>query len=147
MTTLNSNMLAGNTIDISAHSGSNTIYIEDINYETPTEGISVPREEFASAVRDLGFVVIEKAERAVYESETHYEVGHQTYRKDVHTATSARVAGEELLALSAHLEANPPIDPKVKALESAIRMSSVITSDAKALARELIASKIVDVRA
>lgn len=86
------------------------------------QAIAVLSADLFDAIRtELGAIVIDKAQRPVTESEAHYFVGHHTFRKDYHTAESARVAGEELLSLAAYLEANPPVDPKVQALARVLR--------------------------
>lgn len=104
-------------------------------------GVTISREDLAIAVRDLGFVVIDRAERPVHDSGTHYEVGHQTYRKDAHTATSARVAGEELLALAEYLEANPPVPPVDEATVEALFAAASVEIENQGLTPEPSADK------
>jgi len=116
--------------------------------------ITVDREEFAQAVRDLGFDVIDKAELpevkffadgAAY-AETDRGFGDYTLEpKD----TPERLIdhARALLALAAYLEANPPVDPKVEALADLIWGVYVHDKDeARSIAKEMFATGRIDIK-
>lgn len=113
---------------------------------TGVHGAIVNREEFAQAVRDLGFVVFEEKEQYIDLSRGGKDIGvnghYRTTNKEFYeyTAEQAEADGLRLLALSAHLKANPPIDQEqVEAFKDAI----VAVDPARDLHTEEMATEFV----
>lgn len=102
--------------------------------------ISVDRHTLLNLLRtELNLIVIEKAELPEVEAREWLSAGDAALdsQEALEGPGTARDRALGYLALAAHLEANPPIDPKVEAL--AARLWGInITPDATQLAKTLI---------
>lgn len=122
MTTLKSTTTPGNTCVIEPDSRESDVFLNFSQSLHPF--ISINRGEFANAVRDLGFEVIDKAELPEVTRHGNLLISGSTSRpSNISAGELARDVQEahEALALAAYLEANPPIDPKVEAFAEALQ--------------------------
>lgn len=110
---------------------------------------SLKRDEFAQAVRDLGFVVIDKAELPEVRVEGESLVTGSTGWPTVLAHKNAEFIREEALsnlALAVHLEANPPIDPKVSTLALYLNTQGIRGVEADRIARGLVDTFPIEIK-